>query len=70
MGQLWCGTWEKVAMESCDSRGQEAPGIVAFSSIAQQHRGRCLGGGECLDRSKVGNRPDGAGRKGLAAWIV
>lgn len=71
LGQLWCGMWEKVAMESYDSRRQETPGIVAFSSSAQQHRGsRWIGGGECLDRAKVGNRPDGTGREGLAAWIV
>lgn len=31
---------------------------VTLSSSAQQHRGRRCpsGGGECLDRSKVGNR--------------
>lgn len=33
MGQLWCGTWEKVAMESCDSRRQEPPGIVASQAV-------------------------------------
>lgn len=70
LGPLWCGMWEKVAMEYYDSRRWETPGGVAFSSSAQQHRGRCVGWGECLDRSKVGNKPDRAGREGLVAWIM
>lgn len=37
---------------------------MTLSSSAQQHRGRSTVGGECLDRSKAGNRADGAGREG------
>lgn len=61
---------EEVVLEYHNCRGLETPGIVAFSSSAQQHRGGCIGGGECLDRSKVGNRPDRAGREGLVAWFT
>lgn len=44
--------------------GWKIRGVVSFSSSAQQHRDRNIGGGECLDRSKVGKRPGGAGREG------
>jgi hypothetical protein len=43
-------------MKDYDPRRLETPCLVAFSSSAQQHRGRCIRGGECLDSSKVGNR--------------
>lgn len=46
-----------------DARRGRRPYVVTFSSSTQQHRGRSIGGGECLDRSKVGNRAGGAGRE-------
>lgn len=61
---------KKVVMDYYDHRRLETPGLVAFSSSAQQRGGRCIGGGECLDRSKVGNRPARAGREKLVARFM
>lgn len=51
------GIWEWDTETPCRLCG------VTCSCSAQQHGGRSMGGGECLDRSKVGYRAGGAGRE-------